>query len=212
MSVPKKAANHGRAAKPLHFITPTAELEVMKKSTPGVNLVHRQGLTRFESEMTRKLRKGFTQFLSPQLQVLVKEKPRIMLAEKADFGELLNEELSGRPIQELSVDLLRKSFTTRRRVGAPPPMDDAEAVPGRAPVPSDVPVEDQTTNKLSSAYMKKVSRCLSVHVEMILDSVAVRAAHHGPFRFREAVSFGNRALNQGNVVIQLHDCNKEDWW
>lgn len=106
--------------------------------------------------MTRKLRRGFSHFLSPHLQVMVKEKPRIMLAEKADFSDLLSEELSGRPIQELSMDLMRRSFTIRRRVGPPPPLDDGGANPGRPPVPPDIPMEEQTTNKLSVAYKKKV--------------------------------------------------------
>lgn len=141
------------ASKGLHLLSPPYTLEVMRGSSAG--LVEKHGLARYEGEMTRKLRKGFSHFLSPYLQTMVKEKPRIMLAEKAEFAELLSEELSGRPIKELPLDLLRRSFTIRRRVG-PPPADDSEAVPGRPPIPPDVPSEEQTTNKLSAAYKKKV--------------------------------------------------------
>lgn len=128
--------------------------EALRDDTAGVDLMERHGLKRYESELTRTLLKGFAHFLSPQLQALVKEKPRIMLNEKADFAEMLSEAPSGRPIQELSMDLLRRSFKIRRKVVMAGTEED-DAVDG---APPDVPLEEQTTNKFSPAYTKKVWR------------------------------------------------------
>lgn len=112
----------------------------------------------YDSESRRTLKNGFSHFLSPRLQVLVKEKPRIALSEKADFAELLAEEPSANPwpIQELSVELLRRSFLIRKRVtvaGAATNADEGEEGP---PVPPDAPMANQTTNKFSPAFAKKV--------------------------------------------------------
>lgn len=140
----------------LHFLTPPEKLEAMKEPAAGADLMKRHLLDRYESESKRTLRRGISHFLSPQLRVLIKEKPRIALSEKAEFAELLSEPSSGRPIQELSVDLMRRSFMIRRRVetGADAVKDDETA--GRPPVPPDMPMEEQTTNHLSPAYFKKV--------------------------------------------------------
>ncbi|CAM9395292.1 unnamed protein product [Hapterophycus canaliculatus] len=108
----------------------------------------------FEEESRRTLRKGISHFLSPALQVLIKEKPRIALAEKAEFSELLSEEPSGRRIEELSLELLRRSFFIRRRVAGPAVEEDE----GGPPVPPDVPMAQQTTNKFSPAFAKKAKQ------------------------------------------------------
>lgn len=157
---PGESSNMHRASV-LHLLTPPAELAAMRDPTAGVNLMDRHHLYRYEAESGRTLRRGISHFLSPQLQVLIKEKPRIALSEKADFAELLSESPSGRPIQELSIDLLRRSFMIRRRVvtagvSASASQDEEAAVPGRPPVPPDVPMLEQTTNKLSPAFAKKV--------------------------------------------------------
>ena len=159
MAAGKKDSNSGHHASSLHLVTPAAALEALREPTAGVDLMNRHNLNRYEGESGRNLRRGISHFLSPQLQVLIKEKPRIALAEKAEFAELLSEELSGRPIQELSIDLLRRSFMIRRRVanGSSPSDDDDEAsAPGRPPIPPDVPFAEQTTNKASPAFAKKV--------------------------------------------------------
>lgn len=150
-----------RDAGHLHLITPSPALEAMRESTAGVDLMERHRLKRFAGEPARKLKRGFSHFLSPQLQAVVRDKPRVMLAEKADFAELLSEEPSGRPIKELSIELLRRSFFIRRRVGPAPSSvgedaEDASGGAGRPQVPPDVPLEQQITNKLSPAFTKKV--------------------------------------------------------
>lgn len=153
-----KGTSGGHGA--VHLLTPAAELAALREPT-GVDLVDRHQLNRYyESESRRTLKKGFSHFLSPQLQVLIKEKPRIALSEKADFGELLAEEPSASPwpIQELSVELLRRSFLIRKIVavaGVAANADEGEEGP---PVPPDVPMANQTTNKFSPAYAKKVHR------------------------------------------------------
>lgn len=126
-------------------------------SRGGVDIMDRHQLHRYDAESRRTLRKGISHFLSPQLQVLIKEKPRIALAEKADFAELLSEERSGRCIEELSMDLMRRSFMIRKRVApgfAAGGLADEEG--GGPPVPPDMPAALQTTNKLSPAFAKKV--------------------------------------------------------
>lgn len=141
----------------LHLLTPAKELEEMREPTAGVDLMDRHQLHRcYEEESRRTLRKGISHFLSPALQVLIKEKPRIALSEKAEFAELLSEEPSGRRIEELSMDLLRRSFFIRRRVvtASGPAVEEDEGGP---PVPPDVPMAQQTTNKFSPAFAKKVS-------------------------------------------------------
>lgn len=150
-----------RDARGLHLVTPSPALASMREPTAGVDLMERHRLKRFAGEPARKVKRGFSHFLSPQLQAIVKDKPRVMLAEKADFGELLSEESSGWPIQELSIELLRRSFMIRRRVG--PALSsvgedawDTSGGAGRPQVPPDVPLEQQITNKLSPAFMKKV--------------------------------------------------------
>lgn len=147
----------------IHLLTPAAELAALREPT-GVDLMDRHQLNRYESESRRTLKKGFSHLLSPQLQVLVKEKPRIALSEKADFGELLAEEPSASPwpIQELSVELLRRSFLIRKRVavaGVAANADEGEEGP---PVPPDTPMANQTTNKFSPAYAKKVHTCFAL--------------------------------------------------
>eukprot|EP00903_Cladosiphon_okamuranus_P009558 g9100.t2 len=144
----------------VHLLTPAAELATLREPT-GVDLMDRHQLNRYyESESRRTPKKGFSHFLSPQLQVLIKEKPRIALSEKADFGELLSEEPSATPwpIQELSVDLLRRSFLIRKRVagaGVAANADEGEEGP---PVPPDLPMANQTTNKFSPAFAKKAKQ------------------------------------------------------
>lgn len=144
----------------LHLLTPPATLEAMREPAAGADLMKRHLLDRYEAESRRTLRRGISHFLSPQLKVLIKEKPRVVLSEKAEFGELLSEPPSGRPIQELSVDLMRRSFMIRRRVGAgaaAPPTEDDETL-GRPPVPPDLPIGEQTTNHLSPAFAKKKAK------------------------------------------------------
>eukprot|EP00752_Nemacystus_decipiens_P010207 g9096.t1 len=143
-----------------HLLTPAAELAALREPTAGVDLMDRHQLNRYESESQRMLKKGFSHFLSPQLQALIKEKPRIALSEKADFGELLAEEPSASPwpIQKLSIDQLRRSFLIRKRVavaGVSANADEGEEGP---PVPPDVPMANQTTNKFSPAYAKKAKQ------------------------------------------------------
>ncbi|CBJ31749.1 conserved unknown protein [Ectocarpus siliculosus] len=128
-------------------------------SRGGVDIMDRHQLHRYDAESRRTLRKGISHFLSPQLQVLIKEKPRIALAEKADFAELLSEERSGRCIEELSMDLMRRSFMIRKRVApgsAAGGLADEEG--GGPPVPPDMPAALQTTNKLSPAFAKKAKQ------------------------------------------------------
>ncbi|CAM9450791.1 unnamed protein product [Scytosiphon promiscuus] len=142
----------------LHLLTPAKELEAMKEPTAGVDLMDRHQLHRcYEEESRRTLRKGMSHFLSPTLQALIKEKPRIALSEKAEFAELLSEEPSGRRIEELSVELLRRSFFIRRRV-ATAPGPAVEEDDGGPPVPPDVPMAQQTTNKFSPAFAKKAKQ------------------------------------------------------
>lgn len=142
----------------VHLLTPAAEFAALREPT-GVDLMDRHQLNRYEPESRRTLKKGFSHFLSPQLQVLIKEKPRVALSEKAEFGELLAEEPSASPwpTQELSVELLRRSFLIRKRVAVAGVVaanaDEGEEGP---PVPPDVPMANQTTNKFSPAYAKKV--------------------------------------------------------
>lgn len=136
----------------LYLVTPPPAMEALREATAGVDLMERHRLRRYDSETTRTLRKGFTHFLSPLLQTLVKEKPRVMLTEKAEFPELLSEEPSGRPIQELSMELLRRSFLIRRKVV----IAGAEAEEGEKDAVPDIPMVEQTTNKFSPAYSKKV--------------------------------------------------------
>lgn len=117
----------------------------------------RHQLNRYESESRRALKKGISHFLSPQLQALVKEKPRVALSEKADFAELLAEEPSGRPITTLDVEILRRSFMIRKRVTPAGVTAGAAEEEGGVTVPPDVPMAQQTTNKFSPAYAKKVA-------------------------------------------------------
>lgn len=142
----------------LYLVTPVPAMEALREATAGVDLMERHRLRRYDSETTRTLRKGFTHFLSPLLQAVVKEKPRVMLTEKAEFAELLSEEPSGRPIQELSMELLRRSFMIRRKVVI---AGGAEAEEGEKGTVPDVPMVEQTTNKFSPAYSKKVWVCVS---------------------------------------------------
>eukprot|EP00904_Undaria_pinnatifida_P009963 jgi/Undpi1/6097/HiC_scaffold_20.g08582.m1 len=168
MAIRKKDSNSEHHAGSLHLVTPTAALEALREPTAGVDLMDRHNLNRYEGESRRTLRRGISHFLSPLLQALIKEKPRIALAEKAEFAELLSEELSGRPIQELSIDLLRRSFMIRRRVASDSSPDDDDEAPGsgRPPVPPDVPFAEQTTNKASPAYARKnAKRARSPDVE-----------------------------------------------
>ncbi|CAM9482101.1 unnamed protein product [Ascophyllum nodosum] len=130
----------------------------MREPAAGTNLMKRHHLNRYDTESWRTLRRGISHFLSPQLRVLIKEKPRIVLSEKAEFSELLSEPPSGRPIQELSVDLMRRSFMIRRKVptgAAVVAASEDDESSGRPAVPLDVPMDEQTTNHLSSAYAKK---------------------------------------------------------
>lgn len=141
-----------------HLLTPASELAALREPTAGVDLMERHHLNRYDSESRRALKKGFSHFLSPQLQVLIKEKPRVALSEKAEFAELLAEEPSASPwpTQELSVELLRRSFLIRKRVvvaGVAANADEGEDGP---PVPPDMPMANQTTNKFSPAFAKKV--------------------------------------------------------
>lgn len=141
----------------LHFVTPADALDAFRAQSAGVNLAERHQLIRFADVATRTPRQGFAHFLSPQLHTLVKEKPRIAVAEKAEFAELLSENPSGRPIQELPVELLRRSFMIRKKVVAEAAGEESEAASSSAPaVPPDIPPSEQTTNKLSAAFMKKV--------------------------------------------------------
>lgn len=144
--------------KGMYLVTPAHAMEALKEATAGVDLMERHNLRRYDSESTRTLRKGFTHFLSPLLQALCKEKPRVMLTEKADFTELLSEEPSGWPIQELSINLLRRSFTIRKKVViAGVDASEEGSSEGKGSVPDDVPMAEQTTNKFSPAYSKRVS-------------------------------------------------------
>lgn len=152
-----------RSSGVLHLLTPAATLQALREPTAGVDLMDRHSLHRHTEDSRRVLRRGISHFLSPQLQVLIKEKPRIALSEKADFAELLSEEPSGRPIQELSLELMGRSFMIRRRVatgsaGAAPQDVEEEVGVTRPPVPPDLPMEAQTTNKMSPAFAKKVRR------------------------------------------------------
>lgn len=140
----------------LYLRTPAADLEALREPTAGIDLMDRHRLNRFEPESRRTLKKGISHFLSPQLQVLIKEKPRIALSEKADFAELLAEEPSGRPITTLDVELMRRSFMIRKRVAPAGMTAGAAEEEGGVPVPPDVPIAQQTTNKFSPAYAKKV--------------------------------------------------------
>lgn len=144
----------------LHLLIPAPAMEALREPTAGVDLMGRHSLHRFSGEIRKTLRRGISHFLPPRLQALVKEKPRVVLAEKADFAELLSEPPSGRPIQELSIDLLRRSFLIRKRMGGTvsPQEEEEDNVPGRPPVPPDVPMAEQTTNKMSPAFLKKVCK------------------------------------------------------
>lgn len=161
--------NEGRAGA-VHLLTPATELAALRDPTAGVDLMDRHHLNRYESESRRSLKKGISHLLSPQLQVLIREKPRIVLSEKADFAEMLSEEPSGRRIQELSMDLLRKSFMIRKRVVAAGVAADEEQQGGPI-VPPDVPMAHQTTNKFSPAFAKKVP--IYVPVEGHVDTVRI---------------------------------------
>lgn len=132
-------------------------------SRGGADIMDRHQLHRYDAESRRTLRKGISHFLSPQLQVLIKEKPRIALSEKADFAELLSEERSGRCIEQLSMDLMRRSFMIRRRVAPTSAAGVADEEGGGPPVPPDMPAALQTTNKFSPAFAKKVSSEMSTY-------------------------------------------------
>lgn len=152
----QRSRNNGHNAGAAYLLTPAAELAALRDPTAGVDLMDRHQLNRFESESRRIVKKGISHFLSPQLQVLVKEKPRIVLSEKADFAEMLSEEPSGRRIQELSMDLLRQSFMIRKRVVTAGVAADEHQEGGRNAVPPDVSMAHQTTNKFSPAFAVKV--------------------------------------------------------
>lgn len=157
----EKDDSNASTSRGLYLVTSAAELEAMREPTAGVDLMSRHHLKKYDGEARKTLRRGIAHFLSPQLQVLIREKPRIALSEKADFAELLSEEPSGRPIQELSVDLLRRSFMIRRRVVRAGEPNEEEDTTG-PPIPPDLPMAEQTTNKLSSAFSKKVSLNLAL--------------------------------------------------
>ncbi|CAM9133551.1 unnamed protein product [Ectocarpus fasciculatus] len=152
-----ESQQQGTSAGALHLLTPGIAMHDQFSSRGGVDIMDRHELHRYDAESRRTLRKGISHFLSPQLQVLIKEKPRIALAEKADFEELLSEERSGRCIEELSMDLMRRSFMIRKRV-APSSGVVADEDGGGPPVPPDMPAALQTTNKLSPAFAKKAKQ------------------------------------------------------
>ncbi|CAM9301987.1 unnamed protein product [Choristocarpus tenellus] len=140
----------------IHLLTP--ELETMREPNAGVDLMEQNGLVSYEKRLSRGPRKTFSHFLSTQLQVLVKEKPRIMLAEKAAFKELLKEEPSGRPIEPIPIDILKRSFRVRKEVVAKDEGNTRDGPESKIQVPPDVPFAQQTTNKRSPAYRKQIAK------------------------------------------------------
>lgn len=210
MAIRKKDSNSEHHAGSLHLVTPTAALEALREPTAGVDLMDRHNLNRYEGESRRTLRRGISHFLSPLLQTLIKEKPRIALAEKAEFAELLSEELSGRPIQELSIDLLRRSFMIRRRVASDSSPDDDDEAPGsgRPPVPPDVPFAEQTTNKASPAYARKVgtrtanlSSVSNVYVRLFIRCCTIYIST----RYTHKVWYLTRNSRRGGSAVVLNN-------
>ncbi|CAM9244692.1 unnamed protein product [Discosporangium mesarthrocarpum] len=143
----------------LHLVTPIPQLEAMREPTAGADLMTRHNLVPFEKRLTRGLRKDFAYFLPPQLQALVREKPRVMVAEKANFSEVLQHEVSRRPMELQPMERLRRNLMLRKKeVVGQEGGDSKDEAEGNVTVPPDVPVAQQTTNKRSPAYRKQLAK------------------------------------------------------